>query len=63
VKKGVDFSMVHIDLAHKPGWYRSVNPSGLVPAATYQGSSITESIDICRYGRPRGCTTSRNSNR
>ena len=47
--QGVQFQPVQIDLADKPAWYRRVAPSGLVPALSYGGSVITESINICRW--------------
>lgn len=50
-----DFSMVHVDLANKPAWYKSINPNGLVPAVTFDGYVTTESIDICRYRMARRC--------
>eukprot|EP00884_Botryococcus_braunii_P015414 jgi/Botrbrau1/2556/Bobra.0079s0043.2 len=49
ILQGLDFSMVHVDLAEKPGWYRKVNQNGLVPTITHGGRVIKESIDICRW--------------
>lgn len=43
------FGLVHIDLSDKPGWYRQLNPRGLVPAIKYRGDVIVESLDICKW--------------
>lgn len=37
LEKQVAFHLVHVDLARKPVWYRSVNPRGLVPAVQHKG--------------------------
>lgn len=44
----LDFEAVHVDLSNKPRWYSQVNPRGLVPAVTYGGKTLLESLDICR---------------
>lgn len=49
LEKGYPFTMVHIDLSNKPNWYYGVNPRGLVPAVSYKGDVMTESMDICRW--------------
>ena len=46
--QGAEFELVHIDLAKKPAWYARINVHELVPAVSYQGRNITESIDICK---------------
>lgn len=45
----VPYTLVHVDLSDKPAWFRSVNPRGLVPAVQYDGQTVTESTDICRW--------------
>ena len=49
LERGVPHRLVHIDLSHKPSWYRSVNPRGLVPALQHSGRVQLESADICRH--------------
>lgn len=49
LEKQVPFHLVHVDLARKPGWYRGVNPRGLVPAVQHQGEVHVESADIIRW--------------
>lgn len=49
LEKGVPFHLVHVDLAHKPAWFRTVNPRGLVPAVQHAGQVHLESADICRW--------------
>jgi glutathione S-transferase len=44
----LEFDAVHVDLSNKPRWYSSVHPRGLVPAVTVDGSTLLESLDICR---------------
>jgi hypothetical protein len=46
----VPFDLVQVDLSAKPGWYRSVNGRGLVPAVQWQGETTIESVDIVRWG-------------
>eukprot|EP00879_Flechtneria_rotunda_P032221 GHRR01035391.1.p1 GENE.GHRR01035391.1~~GHRR01035391.1.p1 ORF type:complete len:224 (+),score=70.70 GHRR01035391.1:62-733(+) len=41
--------LVQVDLSDKPGWYRTLNPQGLVPAVVYQNRSYVESLNICRW--------------
>lgn len=43
-----EFDVVHVDLSNKPRWYSRVNPRGLVPAVTWEGSTLLESLDICK---------------
>jgi hypothetical protein len=50
LEKGVEHTMVHVDLSNKPPFYRQLNPLGLVPCAAFQGQVICESEDICRHG-------------
>ena len=47
--QGAPFRLVHIDLSHKPDWYRAVNPRMLVPAVQRGGEVVVESADICRW--------------
>lgn len=55
LEKGARFDLCHIDLSNKPGWYRKVNPRGLVPAVQDEAGSVhVESIDICRRVVPGG---------
>ena len=49
VQAPLEFDVVHVDLSNKPRWYSSVNPRGLVPAVTFNGQTLLESLDICRY--------------
>jgi glutathione S-transferase len=49
VQAPLEFDVVHVDLCNKPRWYSSVNPRGLVPAVTFNGKTLLESLDICRY--------------
>ncbi|GMH40021.1 hypothetical protein BSKO_07925 [Bryopsis sp. KO-2023] len=48
-EKELEYTLVQIDLANKPSWYRSVNPRGLVPAVEYDGTVVTESDEICQW--------------
>lgn len=59
----VPFDLVQVDLSKKPGWYRSVNPRGLVPAVAWRGQTVVESVDIVRRARAggRACTRSHGS--
>ena len=47
--------LVHVDLASKPRWYRSVNPQTLVPSLVVDGDAVVESIDICRWALAALC--------
>ena len=47
--QGVEFQPVQIDLSRKPAYFSSVSTSGLVPAVSYKGTVISESLDICRW--------------
>ncbi|KAI8476296.1 MAG: hypothetical protein J3K34DRAFT_455842, partial [Monoraphidium minutum] len=47
--KGIPFDLVQVDLSRKPGWYRAVNPRGLVPAVAWRGGAVAESVDIVRW--------------
>ncbi|KAL4451687.1 hypothetical protein ABPG75_007349 [Micractinium tetrahymenae] len=49
LEKRVPFHLVHVDLAHKPAWYRGLNLRGLVPAVQHQGQVHLESADIIRW--------------
>ncbi|KAK9815524.1 hypothetical protein WJX72_005036 [[Myrmecia] bisecta] len=49
LEKEIDFLVVHVDLANKPGWFLQLAPRGLVPAVEFRGQVVTESIDICRW--------------
>jgi hypothetical protein len=45
---GVEFRLVHVDLARKPGWFRGLGSRGRVPAAAHGGRTRAESLDPCR---------------
>jgi glutathione S-transferase len=49
LEKGLPFYLLHIDLSHKPAWYRGVNARGLVPALQHGGQVHLESADIRRW--------------
>jgi glutathione S-transferase len=49
LEKGVEHTLVHVDLSNKPGWFTRLNPRGLVPYVTFEGKGMTESLDVCRH--------------
>ena len=48
-EKGLDFTLVNIDLRNKPSWYKEINPREAVPALIHGDFIITESLVINEY--------------
>ena len=48
-EKGVPFTMRHIDLNAKPGWFLKLSPRGKVPVLRTEGTAIFESLVILEY--------------
>jgi glutathione S-transferase len=48
-EKGVPFTRVDIDLAHKPDWFRALSPLGKTPVLKVGNAAIFESAVILEY--------------
>lgn len=49
IEKGIDFSLMEIDLANRPEWFREVSPYGKVPVLRHDGRVVYESAIINQY--------------
>jgi glutathione S-transferase len=49
LEKGLDFSLIEIDLFDKPAWFASVSPYGKVPVLRHGGATLYESEIINQY--------------
>lgn len=45
--KGLPFTLVTLDLAHKPAWFLELNPKGTVPVIRYGSTILGDSDLIC----------------
>lgn len=48
-EKGLDYTLINIDLRNKPSWYRDINPLEAVPALVQEDFVITESLVINEF--------------
>jgi glutathione S-transferase len=48
-EKSADFERVYVDLANKPGWFKTMSPLGKVPLLDVGGQVIFESAVILEY--------------
>ncbi len=48
-EKGLDYTLINIDLRNKPYWYRKINPLEAVPALIQGDFVLTESLVINEY--------------
>jgi glutathione S-transferase len=48
-EKGVPFERRYVDLAAKPGWFRSISPLGKTPVLLVEDEPLFESAVICEY--------------
>lgn len=49
LEKGIDFTLIEVDLKQKPDWFYEVSPYGKVPVIKHQGYRIWESAIINEY--------------
>ncbi len=49
IEKGLDFTLMEVDLSNKPDWFDEISPYGKVPVIRHEGRTIYESAVINEY--------------